>query len=98
MVLLILSLVLGCDSASEPPPPAPEGPVSGSTPRASLDRVKVSTDLTAIRAAIKMYRADHEDELPPDMGSLSVSGLYYPDAYSYDASSGEVSCSELPGL
>ena len=84
--------------AITPPPDAPTGPVAGSTPRATLDRVKVSTDLSAIRAGIKMYKNDHDGQNAPDMGSLDVSGLYYADAYSYDASAGTVSCSEFPGL
>lgn len=97
MVPLLLLLGLACGSRSEPTPAKPDEPVSGSTPRATLDRVKVSTDLSAIRAAIDLYRADHEDAPPPDLGALPVSGLYYPDAYVYDAASGTVSCPELPG-
>lgn len=98
LALLALLFACGKDPAPAPVEEASDGPVSGATPRATLDRVKVSTDLSAIRTAIDLYKASNEDALPPDLGSLSVSGLYYPDAYSYDAASGTVSCPELPGL
>lgn len=99
--LLLLVLAIGCGSSEEEEveaPEAPEGPVGGGTPRAQLDRVKVSTDLSAIRAGIKMYKNDHEGENPPSLAILKVSGLYYADHYEYDAASGTVRCPEIPNL
>lgn len=87
-----------CSKEETPPPVEPEGPVGGTTPRATLDRVKVKTDLAALRKGIQMYKADHEDALPPNMDSLGVTGLYYGEYYQYDASTGEVHCAELPDL
>ncbi len=99
MFRLLLCLLIACgEEPAAEPVEAPEGPVSGASPRATLDRVKVSTDLAAIRSAIDLYKASNEGALPPDMASLSVSGLYYADHYAYDAASGTVSCPELPGL
>ena len=73
-------------------------PVNGSSPQATLDRVKVSTDLAAIRTAIQMYRQDHENANAPDLDSLGVSGLHYPDAYTYDPTTGTVTCDSLSNL
>lgn len=94
-----LFFLLACGGRQEAPKvEAPAGPLSGGTPRAVLDRVKVSTDLSALRSAISLYKGTHDDALPPDLDSLGVSGLYYADHYLYDAGTGEVHCDELPEL
>lgn len=98
MRALLLVIAIGCGSAEEPPSEAPEGPVAGGSPRAQLDRVKVSTDLSALRTAIKMYKNDHEGENPSSLDALGVSGLHYADHYEYDSDSGKVHCTELPNL
>ena len=97
-LLSLLLLLAGCEVRE--PAPADDGPSStASSARVILDRVRVSTDLAVLRSAIRMYRAAHEDQLPPDLQALEILGqLQYPDAYDYDPSSGGVSCSELPGL
>lgn len=96
---LLAALTLNaCSKEEAPPPEAPAGPVAGTSPRATLDRVKVNTDLMALREGVKLYKADHEDALPPDLDSLGVSGLYYAEHYVYDAATGEVHCDALPEL
>lgn len=97
-LLLCFALLSACGGTSTRGTEAPSGPVSGGSPRATLDRVKVSTDLSALRAAIKMYTAENEGALPPSLDSLGVTGLHYADHYRYDASAGTVSCPELPNL
>lgn len=96
--LLLLLILNACSKEEAPPPAEPEGPVAGASPRATLDRVKVSTDLSALRKAIQMYKTENEGALPPSLDTLDVSGLYYGEYYVYDASSGEVHCTELPDL
>lgn len=94
----MLLLVLACsgEPASEGAPlDAPTA--SASAPRVTMDRVRVTTDLAAIRASIRAHRTMH-DGFPSSLDDLQLSGLSYPDAYSYDADSGEVSCAEFPGL
>ena len=96
---LLAALTLNaCSKEEAPPPEAPAGPVAGTTPRATIDRVKVKTDLAALREGVKLYKTDHEGDLPPDLDSLGVSGLYYGEYYVYDAATGEVHCTELPDL
>lgn len=95
---MLMLLVIACsgEPASEGAPmDAPTS--SSSAPRVTIDRVRVTTDLAAIRTAIRGHRTMH-DSFPSSLDDLQLSGLSYPDAYSYDASSGEVSCSEFPGL
>ena len=95
---MLMLLVLACSGE-----PAPEGAsldaptASGSAPRVTIDRVRVVTDLAAIRASLRAHRTMH-DGFPSSLDDLQLRGLSYPDAYSYDASAGEVSCSEFPGL
>lgn len=99
--LLAVALLLGCSESPSRLDPTPEdanSPIAGGSPKALLDRAKVGTDLAAIRTAIQMYRADHEDANAPSLESLGVTGLQYPDAYTYDAATGTVTCDELPGL
>lgn len=96
--LLPLLFLLGCGEEERSAPVEPEGPVAGSSPRATLDQVKVRTDLSALRRAIAMYKTDHEGALPPDLGSLGVSGLHYAEHYEYDPATGDVSCPELPDI
>lgn len=92
-----LSLLIGCmDTPSKlDATPDMDVPSTENSPKGTLDRVKVNTDLAAIRAAIKMYQTDHENANAPDLDSLGVSGLHYPDAYTYDASDGTVRCDAL---
>lgn len=95
----LLVFLLACGGRQEAPKiEAPSGPLAGGTPRAVLDRVKVSTDLSALRSAVSLYKGTHDDELPPDLGTLGVTGLNYPDHYVYDAGTGEVRCDDLPDL
>jgi len=41
-----------------------------------------------------LYRQVNEGQNPPDIASLGINGLYYPDKYVYDASTGTVTCPE----
>ena len=99
--LLALSLLLpACGSAAESEPAAPVGAptATGSHARVTMDLIRVKADLGAIRSALRTWKGMHEGEWPPDLDSLGLSGLQYPDAYTYDPASGEVSCDELPSL
>ena len=44
-----------------------------------------------------MYPNAHEGEKAPDIGSLDVQGLYYPEKYVFDAEAQTVSCPECGG-
>lgn len=89
-MLLHFLLLTGCPD-SQVALVATEG---GSQARARLDAVKSDTDLAVIRSSITLYRQTNEGQNPPDLASLGINGLYYPDKYVYDAGSGTVSCPE----
>jgi hypothetical protein len=98
--LLLLPLILACGGDDAAPAAAPrDAPTAtGSTARTTLDRVRVKADLSAIRSAVRTWSGMNEGALPPDVAALGLQGLQYPDAYTYDASTGEVHCAELPDL
>jgi hypothetical protein len=99
--LVFLSLhFAACGASEEPEPEAPVGEptATGSHARVTMDRVKVQADLGAIRSALRTWKGMHEGEWPADLDTLGLNGLQYPDAYTYDAATGEVTCAELPDL
>lgn len=101
VLLVSFALAVGaCGASDEAAPSAPVGEptATGSHARVALDLVRVKADLGAIRSALRTWKGMHEDEWPPDLDSLGLTGLQYPDAYTYDAATGEVSCPELPSL
>lgn len=99
MRVALLVFLLACGKERKPDPVEPEGPVSGgSGARSTLDRVKVQTDLSTIRSAIRRYAQENEGAFPSDIGALGIQGLYYEAYYTYDASAGTVTCDEFPNL
>ncbi len=87
---LLLLLLTACPQ-SQVAMVATEG---GSQARARIDAVKAETDLAVIRSSIQLYRQTNEGQNPPDIASLGINGLYYPDEYRYDSTTGTVSCPE----
>ena len=91
--------LLSCSGTPPEPSASPDAPTTtGSQALVTLDRVKVTADLAVLRSAIRSHRAMNEDELPASLDSLNHGTLSYPDAYTYDAATGEVHCAELPNL
>jgi len=68
----------------------------GSQARETIDGTKVKTDLGVIRSQLKLYAQTHEGEKAPDIASLGVSGLSFPDRYAYDPASGTVTDPQHP--
>lgn len=98
MWLLLLVACFGAVTPANPDDPAMQALTQGGAQaKDEMDAMKIKADLANLRAAIKLWRATNEDQPPPDLGSLHVSGLSYPDRYSYDASTGEVSDPEHAG-
>lgn len=89
-MLLHFLLLTGCPD-SQVALVATEG---GSQARARIDGVKSDTDLAVIRSSINLYRQVNEGRNPPDIASLGINGLYYPDKYVYDPTTGTVTCPE----
>ncbi len=86
----------GCRKPSEPPAdaePRTRPLTSDGTLARELtmkpDLVKVQLDLSAVRTAIGVYKAE-KGALPASLDELGVEGLNYTDDLSYDPASGEV--------
>lgn len=94
----MLILLLACGLTSNPTPAPPSGPTAAEAAKDTLDRAKVSTDLSALRAAIRLYQGEPEGTNPPTLSDLSVNGLSYPGYYEYDPMTGTVTCPEHPAL
>lgn len=96
----LLVVLVGCGWLSAPvdEPTANTLTQGGATAKERLDTTRVAADLAAIRASIKVYRQLHEGENPPDLAALELTGLSFPDRYTYDATTGTVSDGEFPDL
>lgn len=95
----MLLLLLACGLSPNPTAPvAPEATPAKSEAKDTLDRVKVSTDLAALREGVRVYRMNHEDVNPPSLDDVGVSGITYRGYYEYDAMTGAVTCPEYPSL
>lgn len=95
----MLLLLLACGLTGGPA--VPNAPAASSAPspaKDTLDRVKVSTDLAALRESVRRYRMDHDDTNPPSLDDIGVSGLNYLGYYEYNPMTGDVTCPEHPAL
>lgn len=102
--LAVLLLAAACsDPKPEPRPPPREHPLAqdGTTARAvtSLpDRARVQVDLSAVRAALQVYRAEHQ-AWPRSIDDLSLEGrLSYPADLAYDPATGAVTSRTYPAF
>lgn len=104
LAAVAVALAAGCTEKAPPPeaPPAPrERPLApdGSAARAvtSLpDRTRVQLDLSAVRAALQVYRGEHA-AWPRSLDALSLEGrLAYPDDLAYDPGTGTVTSRTYP--
>jgi hypothetical protein len=95
MLLLALAACLGLSPGSNDPATAvmTEG---ASDAHDTLDMTRVKADLGVIRSQLKLYAQTHEGEGAPDIASLGVSGLSFPDRYAYDPAAGTVIDPEHP--
>jgi len=94
MLLLALACGLAPSPTDAPTAPPPVAAAAADT----LDRVKVATDLAALRTAIRLYQGENEGVNPPTLRDVSVQGLHYPGYYTYDPMTGSVVCPEHPAL
>ncbi len=95
----MLLLLLACGLTGNPTAPsAPSEAPAKSQAKDTLDRVKVSTDLSALRQSVRLYRMNHEDKNPPSLDDIGVSGLNYLGYYEYNPMTGDVTCPEYPSL
>lgn len=91
---MLYFLLVGCFSLS--PTPGADDPVGavltegGSHARETVDGTKIKADLAVIRTQLKLYVQTHEGEKAPDLDAIGLSGLSFPDRYSYDAAAGVV--------
>jgi hypothetical protein len=62
------------------------------------DKARVISDLTRIRLAIEMYKADNEGKYPNSVSDLKLKDLYYTDKdeYQYDSSTGKITSKNYP--
>lgn len=95
MLFFVLAACFSLSPASSDPTAAvaTEG---GSQARETIDGTKIKTDLGVIRSQLKLYAQTHEGEKAPDIASLGLSGLSFPDRYAYDPASGTVTDPEHP--
>jgi hypothetical protein len=97
----LLLLVAACEKPAPPPPtgrPA-TGTVGGApTPAALVDRVRVQTDLAALRSAIQIYRGTNNAF--PSQSNLDALQTNYRIGveYDYDATTGVVRSRTWPEL
>jgi hypothetical protein len=101
-----LALALGLSACEKDkttaPQPARQSPLQrdGTAARAvtaSLDRIRVATDLGAVRAALRAWHSQH-GRYPARIEDLKLEGLKYPTDLVYDSSKGTVKSATYPGL
>jgi len=61
------------------------------------EKARVTVDLSKIRAALEVYRIEHDEEYPPSIKDLNLD-LYYPHEYTYDPRTGKVQSKQYPLL
>ncbi len=92
VAMLVLPVVTGCREAKE------DMDKYGDAVMTLPDRARVISDLTRIRKALELYKADNDGRYPGSIGELNLEKLYYPDEYEYDSSTGKVRSKEYPTL
>lgn len=104
LAAVLVALATGCADRTPPEPPAAprDRPLAqdGTTARAitsTPDRVRVQVDLSTVRAALKVYRGEH-DAWPRSIEELSIAGLNYPADLAYDPDTGTVRSRTYPGF
>jgi hypothetical protein len=104
LLCLALTVAWGCRDRTPPEPAAPRTqPLApdGSLARAltsAPDRARVEVDLSTIRAALRVFRAEH-GAWPGSIDELRLEGrLSYPADLAYDAGSGTVTSKAYPSL
>jgi hypothetical protein len=107
VALTAVAIASGCTDRSAPPaaqaPAQRDRPLAqdGTTARAitsAPDRVRVQADLSALRAALRTYHAEHAT-WPRSLDELSLEGrLNHPADLVYDAASGTVTSQTYPSF